>query len=169
MAAYVSTRQRLLRGMGETYAFVPRRRTLRGMGDSTDIDMVTGLPCDDPRANCGPAPPDIGLPSIADISPIGVPGQPARPPFVFTDVRPILPTVKTTPVAAPNIGPGLPPGSSLQIVFPSQGTVKYAAAAPPATSWLDQQMIAGLPNSYLALGTVGLVLFLSMSGAKRRR
>jgi hypothetical protein len=30
-------------------------------------------------------------------------------------------------------------------------------------------MIAGVPNSYLALGTAAAVLFLSMASAKRRK
>ena len=148
MAAYAITRRRTLRGMGATYSFLPRRRTLRGLGQdmNTDIDFVTGLPCDDPRANCGP---DI-------FSKAGA-------------VKPILPAAKTTPVAAPYIGPAIP--GPVQLVFPAQATVpappKYAAL--PTVSWFDQQMIAGIPNSYLALGTVGLVLLVSMSSARRRR
>lgn len=170
MAAYVTTRQRTLRGMGATYSFVPRIRSLRGLGDdTTDIDVVTGLPCDDPRANCGPAPPDIGQPVFPGLPPIGPAPQPAPPPFVFTNPKPIIPPQKIVPVTAPVFGP-LPGG--VQVVFPSQGTLPTPAkfAAPAATaSWFDQQMIAGVPNSYLALGTVGLVLFLSISSAKRRR
>jgi len=110
-------------------------------------------------------PPDIFGPTEA---PPSLPWEtPPPPPFVFTDVRPIIPPKVITPVTPPDIGPGPRP---IQIVFPSAGTVappaKYAAA--PA-GWLDQQMIAGVPNSYLALATAGLVLFVSMAGGKRRR
>jgi len=138
--------------MGATYAFLPRRRTLRGMGQ--DI-----------------APPDIGMPSFPSFAPLvpDVP-QPAPPPFVFVDVKPTIPTPVVTPVTPPNLGPSPIPG--VKFVFPAGGPVppppQYAAAAPSA-GWLSQQMIAGVPNSYLALATVGLVLFVSMSSAKRRR
>jgi hypothetical protein len=167
MAAYTITRQRTLRGMGTTFSFVPRRKGLRGLGqDSTDIDMVTGLPCDDPRANCGPIAPDIS-PSFP-LSTLPFPtSPPPLPPGAFTPAKPIIPAPVITPVTPPTIAP-----SPIQLVFPSQGTVapppKYAAPLPTA-SWFDQQMISGIPNSYLALGTFGLVLFVSMSGAKRRR
>jgi hypothetical protein len=150
MAAYAITRERMLRGMGTTYSFVPRRRGLRGVGDdTTDVDVVTGLPCDDPRANCGAT----------------------TPPFVFTDSKPNLPARKPITVGpGPNLTVATPGG--VQIVFPSQSTVppppKFAPAAP-STSWFDQQLISGVPNSYLALGTVGAVLFMSMASAKRRR
>lgn len=140
----------MLRGMGATYSFEPRRRGLRGLGDDTDVDVVTGLPCDDPRANCGPA----------------------APPLVFTDSKPVIPAPRPITVGpAPTIAPPTPAG--VQIVFPSQSTVpappKFAPAPLPAVSWFDQQMVAGVPNSYLALVTIGLVLFVSISGAKRRR
>src|SRR5713101_5527702 len=105
MAAYAITRQRMLRGMGATYSFVPRRRTLRGMGDSTDIDVVTGLPCDDPRANCGPEAPALGPSALPLTSPFAW-ETPAPPPFVFTNPRPIIPPkpVLTVPTP-PDLGP----------------------------------------------------------------
>jgi hypothetical protein len=126
-----------------------------------------------------PTPPDIGtgIPdtggSVFGPLPVATPAQPSAP-FVYGNPAPLIPA---TPVAAapiaPTLGPPMmaaPPG--VQFVFPSSGPVPppgYTAAAAPGTSWFDQQMISGLPNSYLALGTVGLVLFLSMSGGKRRR
>jgi hypothetical protein len=157
-AAYAISRQRTLRGMGATYSFRPR---LRGMGQdptATPPDIGTGIP-------------DTGG-SILGPLPISAPVQPSAP-FVYGNPAPLIPA---TPIAAapvpPTLGPPMmaaPPG--VQFVFPSSGSVPLApvAAAAPGTSWFDQQMIAGLPNSYLALGTVGLVLFLSMSGSKRRR
>lgn len=168
MAAYVSTRQRTLLGLGSTLAFVPRRRRLSGLGDLFDtgapgmvyIDMTTGQSYDYPCDNCGPG----FLPGPLPVA------APPRPPFVYTDVRPIIPRPRVLPpVTAPDLGPGVRP---VQVVFPSSATVPpppgYAAAASSG-SWLDQQLIAGVKNSYLALGTVGIVLFVSMSGAKRRR
>lgn len=166
MPTYGQIRERTLRGMGRTFAFVPRRRGMRGMGDVTDIDFATGLPCDDPRANCAPT---FGpMPTPATL-PLPSPAGPSVPPSFFTNPSPIIPPVATTPIVPPSIGPAVPavpPG--IQIVFPSQGSTA-TAAKPAATSWLDQQMIAGVPNTYLALGVVGLVLFVSLSGAKRRR
>lgn len=168
MAAYVQdTRQRLLRGMGATYALVPRRRTLRGMGQSTEIDYATGLPCDDPRANCAP---DIS-PTFPTTPTISLPTPtPPVPPSFFTFPKPIIPAPVVVAATPPDLGPKLPGG--VQVVFPSQGTVppppRYAAAAPPGGSWLDQQMIAGIPNSYLALGIGGLVLLVSIGGKRRR-
>lgn len=168
MAAYVSTRERTL--LGKTFSFV-QRRPLRGLGDFFDnapspsmnyIDMSTGIAYDYPCASCGPG--FLGPPAYNPLlSPL--PTLPTPPGF-FTNPRPIIPPKVITPVTAPDIGgPTFVP----QIVFPSSGTVAPRVTAPPAASWFDQQMIAGVPNSYLALGTVGLVLFVSMSGAKRRR
>lgn len=166
MPTYGQIRQRTLRGMGRTFAFVPRGRTLRGLGDTTEIDYATGLPCDDPRANCAPTfAPMPAPPSL----PIAAPAGPSVPTSFFTNPSPIIPPITTTAIVPPSIGPAVPavpPG--IQIVFPSQGSTA-TAAAPAATSWINQQMIAGVPNSYLALGVVGLVLLLSVSGAKRRR
>jgi hypothetical protein len=147
MAAYAISRQRTLRGMGRTYAF-------RSMGQD-------------------PAAPDIGSPVFAPSPPIFSDAQPAPPPFVYTNPSPVIPAPVITAVAPPNIV-GTIPGSGVKFVFPAGGPVPppgYAiAAAPgPGSSWLSQQMINGVPNSYLALGTVGLVLFLSVSNAKRRR
>jgi hypothetical protein len=172
MAAYVMHRQRLLRGMGATFAFVPRRG-MRGMGqvvptDTTDIDLVTGLPCDDPRANCtGPVPvaPDIGQNVFAP-NPIAPPPSALSPSFwnIPTPVAPKPVVVAATP---PTLGPAIP--ANLQVVFPSQGTVvpAPAPAVAAAPSWFSQQMIAGIPNTYLALGVLGVVLF-SMSSKRRR-
>lgn len=171
MAAYAISRQRTL--LGKTYSFVQRRRGVAGLGDAAPtppdfspamnyIDMTTGIAYDYPCPSCGPGFLGPAYNPLLDPLP-----SPAKPPFVFTDSKPTPPRQVITPVTAPNIGPGPSP---VQIVFPSAGAVsppaKYAA---PAVSWLDQQMISGVPNSYLALATAGLVLFVSISGAKRRR
>lgn len=140
----------MLRGMGTTYSFVPRRS---GMGDDlTPPDILGTGPGGPPPIDWGPGP-----------------EPPPLPPGWFTNPKPILPKPKILPVTPPDIGPGPRP----QIVFPSSSSVppppKFAAAPAPTAGWLDQQMIAGIPNSYLAIATAGLVLFVSMSGAKRRR
>jgi len=168
MARYVQDRRRTLRGLGTTFSFVPRGRTLRGLrglgDDSTDIDVVTGLPCDDPRANCGPLVPAPTTPIDTTMIPapttLNVP-----PPSFFTSPKPIIPAPVVTQVQAPTFTPSIVPPS---IVFPSGGTTRPLVTAPPSASWLDQEMIGGVPNKYLALGTVGAILLFGMS-AKRRR
>jgi len=162
MAAYAISRQRTLRGMGATFAFAPRRRTLRGMGQDPNncpdsvIDPLTGELCS--TAGLIPASaPNVGLPVIAP-APLPTP-QPPIPASFFTNPSPIAPT--------PTLVAATPPAIAPTIVFPS-GTVQVAAPpAPAAVSWFSQQMIPGIPNSFLALGTVGLVLLLS-SGKGRR-
>lgn len=159
MARYAITRERNLRGMGFTYSFLPRGRGLRGLGQTTDIDVVTGLPCDDPRANCGPLQPTTTVPAPTTLGP---------PPGFFTFPAPIIPPSKPVPLpAAPVITTppvtGAPP--SFTIVFPSGGTV--APVPMPAASWFDQQTIAGLPNKYLAFGAV--MLGIAMASSKGRR
>jgi hypothetical protein len=47
--------------------------------------------------------------------------------------------------------------------IPSPGTV--AAGTTPPTAWLEQQMITGIPNSYLLLGALGAFFFF---GGKRK-
>jgi hypothetical protein len=69
-------------------------------------------------------------PSPANPAPVQANGGPAQVPVIVT----------------PTSGP-----------IPSPATVAAAAAAP--VSWLDQQMISGIPNSYLLLGAIG-ALFL---------
>lgn len=163
MAAYAITRQRTLRGMGATFSFVPRRRRgLSGLGDSQ-----TGRGCyfygpDGFTIESVDTQSDVA--ECTDNGGLWNNGTP----FVYTDSKPIIPKPVITPVTPPV----LPGPAPVQVVFPSSAKVppppKYAAV-PVATSWLDQQMIAGLPNSYLALATAGLVLMISISSAKRRR
>jgi hypothetical protein len=168
MARYAVTRERNLRGMGTTYSFVPRR-TLRGLGQTSDsdIDVVTGYPCDDPRANCGPLEPTTMIPAPTQLGP---------PPSFFTFPAPIIPPARPQPVPpAPIITQPLPIPTapspiaiSPTIVFPSGG----GPTRPPGTAapgWLDQQLISGFPNKYLALGTIAAVLFMSISQSGRRR
>lgn len=166
MARYAVSRVRSLTGLGRTFTFAPRRRGLRGLGD--DSPMI--LP------DFGPAPvitvPQPTAPSVSPIDTTMIEDTSGLvpPPSFFAPSRPIIPAQNITPVTAPDISAGIP-GGGLQlpkIVFPSGGTVR-PATTPPSVSWLDQQMIAGIPNSYLALGTVGAVLLFSVMGAKRRR
>lgn len=157
MARYAITRERNLRGMGFTYSLVPSRRGLRGLGQTTDIDLVTGLPCDDPRANCGPLQPTTTVPAPETLGP---------PPGFFTFPAPIIPPTKPVPLPPAPVITAPPSAPSFSIVFPSQGTIAPAPAVP-AVSWMDQQTIAGLPNKYLAFGAV--LLGFAMASAKGRR
>jgi hypothetical protein len=145
---YAITRRRTLRGLGTTYTFVPR--ALRGLGQ---------------------APPDIGLGPIAVPPPLTYPEAGPQPPASFyTLTPPIVPVVQGPLAPPPNIfaaGP-TPIAPGFQLVFPSQGPSTYSAAAMPGVSWLDQTT-GGVSNKYLALGAVGLIFLVSMSGAKRRR
>lgn len=80
------------------------------------------------------------------------PASPAAPPSggVTAPTQSTLPAqvpIVTTPASGP---------------IPSPGTV--AAGTMTATSWLDQQMITGIPNSWLLLG--GAAAFLLMGGKK---
>lgn len=163
MARYAVSRVRSLTGLGRTFSFVPR---LRGLGD--DAPIIT--------PDFGPAPViAVPQPTAPSVSPIDTTmidaGDTLQTPFDFTPSRPIIPSQKITPVTAPDISAGVP-GGPLQlpkIVFPSGGTVRPAVAPQPSVSWLDQQTISGIPNSYLALGAVGAVILFSLMGAKRRR
>ncbi len=145
MAAYAITRERTLRGMGSTFAFVPRRRGLSGLGQT--VQPQTGRGC----YYYGPdgftiesVDRNSSVNECTDSGGLWNPGPTAAPPNPTPPVQIVLPSSAVVP----------PPP-------------KYAPVA--ATSWFDQQMIAGLPNSYLALATAGLVLMMSISGAKRRR
>lgn len=158
MARYAITRERNLRGMGFTYSFLPKRRGLRGLGQTTDIDVVTGLPCDDPRANCGPLQPTTTIPAPTTLGP---------PPGFFTFPAPIIPPTKPVPLApAPVISTPPVTGPAFTVVFPSGGTVAPAPVAAPV-SWFDQMTIAGLPNKYLAFGAV--LLGVAAISSKGRR
>jgi hypothetical protein len=149
--AYAITRQRTLRGMGTTYSFVPRG--VRGMGQLT--------------------PPDIGLPPIVappELIP-PAPGPTTPPPSFYTLNPPIAPYSPQGPLAPPpNIvaAAPMPTAPGFTLVFPSQGQSTYSPVAPPpGTSWLDQTT-GGIPNMYLAIGTVGFVLLVSLGGKRRR-
>lgn len=73
--------------------------------------------------------------------------EPAPQPQVFTGTPGQVPVVVT-----PTSGP-----------IPSPGTVAAATSAP--ASWLDQSLIAGIPNKFLLLG--GLGAFLLFGGKKK--
>jgi hypothetical protein len=159
MARYAITRERNLRGMGTTYSFVPRRRGMRGLGQtSTDIDIVTGLPCDDPRANCGPLFPTTTLPAPTTLTP---------PPPIYLPPIPVPPPPTNLPPPSPPVMSFPVPGGPLPtIVFPSGGA-GVTARPLAAPGWLDQQTIPGISNKFLALG-LGFGLLL-MAGASSRR
>lgn len=147
-----------MRGMGFTYSFQPRGR-LRGMGQTTDIDVVTGLPCDDPRANCGPFIPTTTFPAPTTLTPpapVIIPPIPVAPPPTTVALTP--PTINVPPVTGP-----MP-----TFVFPSGGST-VLAPAPPAGGWLDQMSVLGFPNKYVALGAVLLGLAAAAGGQGRRR
>jgi hypothetical protein len=89
------------------------------------------------------------------------------PPFDFSPSKPVIPTPTIIATPAPQISPAFAPLPT--IVFPSGGSTRPPVNLPPSSNWLDQQMIAGFPNKYLALATIGGVFLLSMASAKRRR
>jgi len=168
MARYAISRERTLRGLGRTFYFQPR---LRGFGDDVSPPDVSSLSPDLVPPGAIPiaqpaAPPPIETTMIEAPSTLG------PPPSFFSFPAPTVPAPTITPVVAPTIAPTLAPSAPLQlpsIVFPSQGPVRPPAPPAPTTSWLDQQMIAGFPNKYLALLTVGGVLLLSVLNAKKGR
>lgn len=133
------------------YVQQTRARLLRGLGQ----DLT---------------PPDIGLPPL--MAPPELPLTPPPPvqvpPSFYTPPAPIIPYAPQGPLAPPPELATKPTAPQpIQFVFPSQGV--GPAVQIPSVSWLDQQMIAGIPNKYLAVGVIGGVLLLGMSGGKRRR
>lgn len=176
MAHYAITRERNLRGMGFTYSFLPRQlrgmgftysflprgRGLRGLGQTTDIDVVTGLPCDDPRANCGPLIPTTTIPAPVTLTPpapIIIPPIPVPPPMTTAP-----------PPAPPTLNLPLPvTGPMPTFVFPSGGSTALTLAPPPPASWFDQMSVLGFPNKYLAMGAILLGIAAAAGGQGRRR
>lgn len=173
MAIYPASRVRLLTGLGRTFTFVPRRRGMRGLGQGIDESPVI-------TPDFGPAPvfaplPQPPPPSVTpvDTTMIDAGTQLAPPPSFFTNPAPIIPAQNITPVQAPNISAGIPgapaPGGgipSISIAFPSGVVAAPPKPAAPTTSWFSQQMISGVPNLYLALGLLGVVV---ISAAKKGR
>jgi hypothetical protein len=91
---------------------------------------------------------------------------------------PLLPNPDTQPGAWPGLNPGtitattLPAQVPVQqpvIVTPTSGPIPspqtVAAATATPTSWLDQQMIPGINNSFLLLG--GIAAFVFLGGKKK--
>lgn len=73
------------------------------------------------------------------------------------------PPVQTLPAIVPEQLPATSQPGAV-VVTPTSGAIPspatVATATPVSTSWLDQQMIAGIPNKFLILGSVaGLLLF----------
>lgn len=130
--------------------------SMSGMGladDSTDIDIVTGLPCDDPRANCGP----ITGPRVPIDTTTWEPSGPAAkiqntvPPFMTQTSIPFYQPgqpVRYLPMTAAPIGAPIPGPSSA-------GIQKFLSSST-----------MGIPNAILAAGIGGIVL---LAGMKKRR
>lgn len=164
MAIYPASRVRLLTGLGRTLTFVPRRRGLRGLGqDEAPVIFPDFGPA--PVFSPLPQPPPPSVSPVDDTSTmISASTTLLPPPSFFTNPAPIIPAQRITPVQAPNISAGIP-GGGISIAFPS-GVVAAAPKPAAAPSWFSQQMISGVPNSYLALGLLGVVVF---SAAKKGR
>src|SRR5713101_2697339 len=170
-AGYVNQRQRLLLGGSR---LVPRRRRL--LGDDADFfagALATPLPA--PSTPTVVVAPDFGVPSSVSTASIfagpAVAESPSLPSSFFAPSKPIIPAPVAQPaIVAPDLGKpaGLPSVlPQFQVVFPSQGAVARAIAPP---SWLDQQIIAGIPNSYLAIGAAAIAgIALLRSSSRRRR
>ncbi|MBZ5532615.1 MAG: hypothetical protein LAO20_14375 [Acidobacteriia bacterium] len=115
-------------------------------------------------------------------------GSPMTPAFQGGPVLVAAPTPFQNPDTLPGAWPGLNPATqpgvfttlpaqvpSTQastkplVVTPTSGTIPspatVAAAAAPASSWFDQQMIPGVKNSYLVLG--GIAALLLFGGKKK--
>lgn len=149
--------------LGGTY----RRRGRRLLGD----DFYSGA--------TAPVAPDLGTPTIIAAPDLGTPtfapipaepsSGPSLPASFFAPSTPVIPARVAQPApVAPNLSPTFAPIPGVQIVFPSQGSI--ATTRPVASpSWLDQQMITGVPNSYLLGGAAAVALFAMLGSRKRRR
>jgi hypothetical protein len=157
--------------MNTSLSYVPRarafsrRRSLSSItwGNLSRLGFVTAAP-------------DVLPPTPVTIQPFPstvMPGQ------VSPGLQvPLLPNPDTQPGAWPGLNPGgtvtattLPAQVPVQqpvVVTPTSGPIPspqtVAAATAPATSWLDEQLIPGINNSYLLLG--GIAAFLFFGGKK---
>jgi hypothetical protein len=173
MAFYVNQRQRTMLG-----ALVPRRRLLGDEGDFyAGASEAPVFPSGDFYAGANapvmaPAAPDIGTPTFSPTSSlVPAPSGPAIPVSFFSPSKPIVPAPSIQPAVAPAISKTFPSAPGMTIVFPSQGAVTTSRPLV-STSWLDQQMIGGVPNLYLAIGALGLgavAVAVLRSGGRRRR
>lgn len=118
-----------------------------GMGDS-----IVSLPITDPWAvkNLAPIPGSSVWLVNAESS-----GQPVLMVSAAPKVATAVPV--TTPAPAGTAAP-LPSPSPQQPGFMDQ-----------VNAWLNQQMISGIPNSYLVGGTAGIVLLAALAARKKRR
>ena len=168
-AHYDDQRRRTLLG---NVVLVPRRHRLRLLGQDGSEDFFAGAtatPVSSPVSPGIVAAPDLGTPAFAPIpyEPSAGPGLPAS---FFAPSVPIIPAKVAQPApVAPQLAPTFAPIPGVQIVFPSQGVI--ATSRPVAApSFFDQQLITGVPNSYLAGGIAAIVVFaMSRSGGKKRR
>ncbi len=107
-------------------------------------------------------------------------GKPATGTLVSTDLPPDWSDIFSFPTSAPYVGPSsvsLPsvsPQTLLQAAalpgapaVVQQAAQQYAAANPIST-WLQGQIIKGVPN-YLLAGGLGLLVLIPLMGGRRRR
>jgi hypothetical protein len=169
-----------LRGLGcgqcqQRNSLAGLRGRLRGFrlgDDSTDIDVVTGLPCDDPRANCGP----VSNPATFPISTVSVPISGTLTQPSYSNTIPLLSPqqqlaqqyygttnlMQLTPAqsaavmaAAPASASGVPPLTAAQIQ-----QLKNAQVSLPGT-------IGGISTSTLLIGAAGVLALAFALGGKR--
>jgi hypothetical protein len=178
-----SARVRMPHSLGRLPVALVTRRGLRGMGQEPPPDFFTNpapvisapdLPAD---FFTSPGPvvpaPNVTAPTAPVFAAPAAPGSlptssagPSVPQSFFTNPAPLIPP--PAPAPAPPSFPAAP--APVQFVFPSQGSTAppAAAATTSATSWFSKSSIAGIPNSYLAIG-LGIVVVLGLSAGKRRR
>lgn len=159
---------------------MPRRRTMGSITWGTKSRLGLIVPA-----------PEVDLPARVVISPSGfitAAGAPAQTPVVSTPIfstppiviGPTLPFPTSPTSTAPgtvtaNGLPGQVPvtsgGAGTVVVSPSSGVIPdpstVAAGTTAATSWFEQQMIAGIPNWWLLAGA-GVLFLMHNSGGKKR-
>jgi hypothetical protein len=168
-AHYDNARVRTMLG---NVVVVSRRRRLRLLGQDGSEDFFAGAtasPISSPVSPGIVAAPDLGTPTFAPI-PYEPSAGPSLPPSFFAPSVPIMPAKVAQPApVAPQLAPSFASIPGVQIVFPSQGAI--ATSRPvAAASFFDQQLITGVPNSYLLAGVAAIVAFATLrsSGKKRR-
>jgi hypothetical protein len=153
----------------------PRARTLLGNVSARRRRMLGDFYS---GADAAPIAPDLGTPTIIAAPDLGptvgpIPAEPSSGPSLptsfFAPSTPVIPARVAQPApVAPNLSPTFAQIPGVQIVFPSQGSI--ATTRPVASpSFLDQQLITGVPNSYLLGGAAAVAVFAMLGSRKRRR
>lgn len=157
----------------------PKTKKLRaGLGqDSTDIDYATGLPCDDPRANCGvaapPSQPGVNPSTQAAYKNLLTQQQSSKDPLDYISPQAAIAAgldaqtvynawskgLQKFPTQNAALQAGVPAGVVTQLWSQSR------AALPAVTSWLNQSPL-GFPNLWLIAGGLGIVM---LAGGRRGR